>query len=314
MRRGAACWRRCHWKPPEMADDSPCGILNLYKPAGPTSHDCVSRVRRSLGVRRVGHAGTLDPLARGVLVMGVGRAARALDLLQARRKCYLAEAALGLTTDTQDVTGNLLSESDASWLERGGVEALLPGFRGRLMQTPPMASAIKVAGQPLYRMQRRGEEIERAAREIEIHDFELLDFRPGPRPELSLRVVCSSGTYIRTLCHDLGAALGVGGVMTGLVREAVGDFRADDAVRLEELTERTPLIPLAAALHFLPAAKLDAVERDEILQGRTIPIESAADSDPLLLLDPNGEALALAHFYGAGQALAAAPYCVFGTG
>jgi len=297
-----------------MVDASPCGILNLYKPAGPTSHDCVARVRRSLGVRRVGHAGTLDPLAEGVLVIGVGRAARALGLLQARRKHYLARAALGLTSDTQDVTGRTLSERDASHIARADVEALLPGFRGRVTQIPPMASAIKVGGEPLYKMQRRGEDIERAAREVEIDEIELIDFEPGRRPELSLRVICSSGTYIRTLCHDLGAALGVGGVMTALVREAVGDFRAADAVQLDELSEETPLIPLASALDFLPVAKLDPVEREDVMQGRTIAIDPAVDSDPLLLLDPDGEALALAHLYAAGPARAAAPYCVFGTG
>src|SRR5581483_9813166 len=188
----------------------PGGLLNLAKASGPTSHDVVARVRRLLGVRRVGHSGTLDPLAEGVLLVGVGPATRLLEYLGDLPKRYHAGIRFGQSTDTQDVTGTVLDTVDTLSLAKAQVEAALGAFRGETEQLPPMYSAVKVAGERLYERARRGEVVERSPRRVRIDELVLTEFRPGPAAEGALEVACSSGTYIRTLCHDLGHSLGVG--------------------------------------------------------------------------------------------------------
>ena len=210
----------------------PCGVLVVNKPEGITSHDVVGKIRKLYGTRKVGHTGTLDPLATGVLVILLGRAAKAAEYLVADRKTYKAKLTLGLTTDTEDITGKVLSESDAiPTFEQ--VLAACGKFIGKIKQIPPMYSALKVDGKKLYDLAREGIEIERQARDIEI--FQLECTPTDKVNEYELLVECSSGTYIRTLCADIGATLGCGGVMSALHRVVAGGFSIENSHTLEEL-------------------------------------------------------------------------------
>lgn len=210
----------------------PCGILIVNKPRGLTSHDVVGRVRRLYGTRRVGHTGTLDPLASGVLVVLIGRAAKAAEYLVCDEKSYRATMRLGLTSDTEDVTGTL-THTEAPLPSPDLVAEAARDFVGEIMQIPPMYSALKVNGQKLYDLARRGITVERQARPITIHK---LTVTPTETPtDYFLDVTCSAGTYIRTLCADLGIALGCGAVMATLERTAAGGFPLSHAHTLEEL-------------------------------------------------------------------------------
>lgn len=229
--------------------DELSGVLIINKSAGMTSHDVVGRVRRIYGTKRVGHTGTLDPMATGVLCVLVGRAAKAAEYLGADTKRYRATLRLGITTDTEDTTGTVLSEcSDIPAEER--VRAVADGFVGDIMQTPPMYSALKVGGKKLCDLARRGEIIERDARPITVHSLECerIDER-----NYTLDIHASSGTYVRTLCADIGAALGCGGAMASLERRACGDFKIEDAITLDELSE---LSESEAAARLLPVERL----------------------------------------------------------
>ena len=238
----------------------PCGILIVHKPVGITSHDVVGRVRRLFGTRRVGHTGTLDPLASGVLVVLVGRAAKAAEYLASDRKSYRATLRLGLTTDTEDVTGQVLSESP-SLPSAEEVLAVIPNFVGDLLQVPPMYSALKVGGKKLYDLARQGKTVEREARPITVHS---LTCEPLSDSDYSLAVTCSAGTYIRTLCADIGASLGCGGVMATLERTEAGGFFLADSRTLEELEAMTEaerlacLKPTEELFSTLPALTLPA--------------------------------------------------------
>ena len=218
------------------------GLLLLDKPEGWTSQDCVAKLRGVLGERRIGHAGTLDPLATGLLVVLVGRATRAAAYAEAEEKEYLASFRPGLTTDTQDITGNVLTVSRVLPTE-AEIRAALPRFTGEQRQVPPMYSAIKVKGQKLYEIARRGGTVEREPRKIVIHELEYLG---AEGEDHLLRVRCSKGTYIRTLCHDLGQALGCGGCMSALRRTASGAFRVEDARPIGSITraDRETLLPV----------------------------------------------------------------------
>ena len=197
------------------------GILLVDKPADWTSHDVVAKLRGVLGERRMGHSGTLDPMATGLLVVFAGRATRAVSFSENHTKCYEAHLRLGFTTDTQDTTGTVLSRSECA-VSRAELEAVLPQFRGDILQVPPMYSALKVDGKKLYEIARRGGEVARQARPVTIEELTVLGEADG---DYVLRVRCSKGTYIRTLCHDIGAALGCGGVMSALRRTEVGAYR-----------------------------------------------------------------------------------------
>ena len=209
------------------------GILIINKPAGMTSHDVVDRIRCFAGQRRVGHAGTLDPEATGVLVILLGKATQLFEDMKETQKEYIAGMKLGITTTTQDAWGERLTENTGLKIEEAAVIATLPKFRGRITQIPPMFSAIKHKGQPLYKIARSGQSVERQPREVDIFELSLLSFDPE-RQEAILRVVCSSGTYIRTLCADIGAVLGVGAHMCSLRRTRVGEFSIDRAVLLDD--------------------------------------------------------------------------------
>lgn len=208
------------------------GILLVDKPEGWTSHDVVAKLRGVLGERRMGHSGTLDPMATGLLVVFAGRATRAVSFSENHEKCYQARLQLGIETDTQDTTGTVLRTCPQR-VTRTELEAVLPRFRGEIEQIPPMYSAVKVDGQKLYEIARKGGEVERKPRKICIHDLTVMGEADG---DFILNVRCSKGTYIRTLCHDIGAALGCGGAMRALRRTAVGAYRVEDAHTMAELT------------------------------------------------------------------------------
>lgn len=214
----------------------PCGVLIINKPEGITSHDVVGKIRKLYGTRKVGHTGTLDPLATGVLVILLGRAAKAAEYLVADKKTYSARLRLGITTDTEDITGKVLSECNKiPNFEQ--VKSACGEFLGKIKQVPPMYSALKIDGKKLYDLAREGIEVERKERDIEI--FQLECTATNKENEYDLLVECSSGTYIRTLCADIGARLGCGGVMSALHRVAAGNFAIENAHTLEEIEKLT---------------------------------------------------------------------------
>lgn len=209
------------------------GIVIVDKPRDWTSQDVTARLRRVFNTRRIGHGGTLDPMATGVLPVFVGRATRGVEFFEHAEKTYETLLRPGITTDTEDITGTVLTRQSVSLTEEQ-VAAVLPGFRGEIMQVPPMYSALKVNGQKLYELARKGQEVHREPRPITIHELEFLGFRDGC---IALRVRCSKGTYIRTLCKDIGEALGCGGCMEALRRVSAGEYTAEEAVPLQELLE-----------------------------------------------------------------------------
>ncbi len=209
------------------------GIVIVDKPQGWTSQDVTARLRRVFGTRRIGHGGTLDPMATGVLPVFVDRATRGVEFFEHAEKTYETVLKLGLTTDTEDVTGKVLEERPVE-VTREQLEAVLEQFRGEILQVPPMYSALKVNGQKLCDLARKGREVERQPRPVTIHELSLLEMtEEGPR----LRVRCSKGTYIRTLCKDIGEALGCGGCMASLRRTAAGEYTIEESVPLQVLLE-----------------------------------------------------------------------------
>jgi tRNA pseudouridine55 synthase len=277
---------------------SPSGLLVVDKPLGLTSHDVVQRVRRATGVRRVGHAGTLDPLAGGVLVVCVGWATRLVEYVQAGRKTYVTPVRLGQTTTTYDAEGEVVAEAPVD-VTTAEIEAALAAFRGPIRQQAPAYSAIKRDGQPLYKAARRGEAIELPVREVTIYALDLLAYAP---PDVHLRVVCSPGTYIRSLGHDLGGALGCGGHLVALRRTASGSFDEADAVPLDGLTAETwrdHLTPPEAALAGWPSHTATTDEVAELAQGRAIPAaEAYADGTLVAALGPDGRLLGVVRVAG----------------
>lgn len=274
------------------------GLLNIDKPAGPTSHDIVAEVRRGARVKKVGHAGTLDPMATGVLVLCLGPATRLSQYAMGSRKIYIARVRFGIETDTYDAGGAITVQNDAP-LDRQAVEAALDAFRGDIEQVPPMYSAIKRDGQKLYELARAGEEVERSARRVTIYHLELTAWEP---PYATLRIECSAGTYIRSLAFDLGRAVGVGAHLAALQRAASGAFTVDDAVNWDDFraamaagTWREHLLPPDMALAEYPRVDLTAAEAEDIRHGRLIPI----DGDPELAgelaraYDPEGRFFAV---------------------
>lgn len=288
----------------------PDGFLNLNKPRGLTSHSVVDRVRALTGVRRVGHAGTLDPLATGVLLVCIGRATRVVEYLMCGKKVYRARVRLGITTDTYDTEGQVVAQAPVE-VDQGEVEAALADFRGRIMQLPPVYSAIKRKGVPLHRLARKGVEIERTSlkpRQLEIFRLELTDWKP---PECTLEITCSPGTYVRALAHDLGQALGCGAHLIGLVRMASGEFRLEDAVTLEQFTQAVRrdhwldmLHPIDAALARFPALQLDEDAARRLCAGQGVPVPAGAGElgeELARAYGPDGTFLALATYNSAAD-------------
>jgi tRNA pseudouridine55 synthase len=292
-----------------MAD----GILNLDKPRGLTSHDVVDRVRALTGIRRVGHAGTLDPLATGVLLVCVGRATRVVEYLMDRRKVYRARVRLGIATDTYDAEGEITAEVPVT-VDRTQVEAALAQFRGKIDQMPPIYSALKHRGVSLHRLARRGikaEQLSLEPRQVEVFHLELTAWES---PECTLDLVCSRGTYVRSLAHDLGQVLGCGAHLAGLTRLASGAFHLSDATTLEKLAQAAAggrwsdlLHPVDAALAHFPALRLDADSARRLCSGQMVPSEEWAGMDRGS--GDQGEGVRLARAYGPdGTFLAIATY------
>ena len=260
----------------------PDGVVIVDKPAGMTSHDVVDEVRRRFATRKVGHGGTLDPDATGVLVLGLGKATRFLDYSRATPKRYQARAEFGITTSTQDASGDILERSEVS-VERATLEEVLAAFTGTIEQVPPMVSAVKVGGERLYEKARRGEEVVRAARPVTIHSLELTEFS---RREASFDVLCSAGTYIRTLVHDIGQALGCGAHLKTLRRTEAGGFDIKEAVPLAELAAGD-LKSLSAAVGGMRRMDIDVSSALMVSHGRPL--------DPGDTPSEEGERVALLH-------------------
>ena len=273
------------------------GLLLLDKPVGPTSHDVVARVRRAAGLRRVGHAGTLDPLAGGLLLLGLGPAARFLEYLVGLDKTYETTVRLGRATTTYDAEGEVTAERPVD-VTAADVAAALAAFRGPIRQVVPPHSAVKRDGRPLYESARRGEVIDLPQRDVVIHALNLLAYDP---PLLTLRVACSSGTYIRSLAHDLGAALGCGGHVATLRRTAVGAFPVAQAVSLEALTPETlaaHLLPPEAAVAHMPRLEVDEVEATRLSLGQRLPAAAGATPGDVAAFGPGGRFLGVVEIDG----------------
>ena len=276
-------------------------ILNIDKPQGWTSHDVVARVRRLTGVKRVGHAGTLDPLATGVLLVCVGTATRIVSHLQSGRKVYRATIRLGERTDTYDADGAVLEKRPVPDLSRADIESVLQTFTGTIWQTPPMYSALKVQGQTLHKLARAGIEVERAPRAVQIDALGIGD-QPSAwqSPDLTLDITCSPGVYIRSLAHDIGEKLGCGAHITALRRLASGVWRVEDAVTLDKLLSAGPEWTqyqhgLNEALALFPALILSADEARRFTHGQVIPLPPGVyDSNLARILDSDEHLLGLA--------------------
>ena len=268
------------------------GIVIVDKPQGWTSQDVTARLRRVYATRRIGHGGTLDPMATGVLPVFVGRATRGVEFFEYAEKTYDTVLLLGRTTDTQDVTGTVLAEKTVR-LSPADIENVLPRFRGDILQVPPMYSALKVNGKKLYELARKGQEVERQPRPITVFELTNLGF-DGTR--LSLRVKCSKGTYIRTLCQDIGEALGCGGCMEALRRVRAGEYGIEDAVPLEKLLEsETPeqyLRGLDTMFAHCPAVTLTANQEKRCRNGN--PFSSPLPQGTYRAYSQSGEFLMLA--------------------
>ncbi|MDW8051936.1 MAG: tRNA pseudouridine(55) synthase TruB [Armatimonadota bacterium] len=232
------------------------GVLNLNKPSGMTSHDVIEALRRIAGQREVGHAGTLDPLAEGVLLCLLGRATRLTPYLQELPKAYRGVIQFGIRTNTQDAEGEIFYQKPAPHLTLEQVREAAKQFTGRIMQIPPMYSALRLHGRKLHELAREGKEVPRAPRPVHIYRLHILSLQPGDYPTAEFEVECSKGTYIRTLASDLGDALGVGAYLKHLTRTAIGRFRLEDACTLDELTDaeqlQRRLISVAEAISHLP--------------------------------------------------------------
>jgi tRNA pseudouridine55 synthase len=231
--------------------DSMNGILNINKPPGMTSHDVVVLARRRLRMRKIGHGGTLDPQAKGVLLLLVGKATKISQFLRELEKEYIARMRFGAVTLTQDAWGKILQEREAGRVDLGMVKRVIPRFLGRIKQIPPAFSAIHHNGRRLYELAREGTIVKPSPRMVNIYKIEPLRFYEGQRPEFEFRVICGSGTYIRTLCHDLGASVGVGGYLISLTRTRIGPYRISSSIDLEGISQEK-LSPVDEILSYIP--------------------------------------------------------------
>ena len=266
------------------------GVLVIDKPPGMTSHDVVDRVRKELRTKKVGHGGTLDPDATGVLLVGVGKATRFLSYAQAAPKRYSALTRFGTSTTSQDASGEVIESRSAADLTESDVERILPDFTGDIEQIPPMVSAVKIDGERLYRKARRGEEVERPARPVRVYQLKLLSFSPGDEPEAQLDVRCSGGTYIRTLAHDMGEALGCGAHLRELRRTEANGFALTDAVALEDIGA-DKLRPLTDAVRDLPATEVGSDAAKDVSYGRPLTAETSVSEGEFTAIVSEGRLL-----------------------
>lgn len=279
-------------KQPESTID---GVLAIWKPAGWTSHDVVAKVRGMLRVRRIGHTGTLDPAVTGVLPLCIGRSTRFVEYLQDMPKTYEATLRFGIATDTEDLTGNVIEEKDAAFLTESMIVSAALSFIGDIEQVPPMVSAIKINGKRLYELAREGITVERPSRRVSIYEINILKvMATGAQPELSFSVRCSKGTYIRTLCVDIGRKLGVPAVMAELVRTESAGIKQEQCVQLEQIPdlvkqgglEEKLLVPDAMLVE-IPSAFVVHPESLHVLQGKAVEaarVQPPPDKEGLLKL------------------------------
>lgn len=265
------------------------GLLNIDKPSGLTSHDVVKRIRQLSGIRRIGHTGTLDPLATGVIVICIGRATRLAEYVVGLQKSYIVDIRLGQETDTYDVEGTVVAQHPVS-VKKTDLKSALEQFQGEIRQIPPMYSAIKVGGQPLYKRARKGEKIEPKERTVTIKRIELRSWLP---PMAQLQIECSSGTYIRSLAHDLGKLLGCGGTVMTLRRTAVGRFEVNEAVPLMRLNEENwadYLLSSDNAVNHLKEVMLEIDAATALYHGKKITAVSGLETgEQLRAYDTNGQ-------------------------
>jgi tRNA pseudouridine55 synthase len=273
------------------------GVINILKPPGMTSHDVVSFLRRQFKIKKIGHAGTLDPQAAGVLPLCLGQATRLIEFLTDHDKEYLCEMTLGITTTTQDAWGEVVERKDCRQITSEMIKQVLPQFNGKITQLVPAYSAVKVQGVPLYKKARLGMKIEPIARQVLIYKLEIIKFEP---PKLTFLVHCSKGTYVRTICHDLGQALGVGGHLSFLLRTRVGKFVLADSLTLEEIAflQEKSLLPLEYCVQGLAQIVLSDSELIKIKQGQKVTITELTE-----LITP-GTDLAVLNDQGKLQAVA----------
>lgn len=254
------------------------GILPIRKPVGFTSHDVVAKSRGILKMKRIGHTGTLDPAVTGVLPLCLGRATRMVEYLQELPKEYEATLILGISTDTEDMSGNVVEKVDHVSVTEAQVKEVLSRFTGTISQIPPMYSAIKQNGKRLYELAREGKTVEREPREVTIYELDLISFQPeGPHPRISFRTLCSKGTYIRTLCVDIGRALGIPAAMEQLKRTMSAGISEEQCITLEQLAEfaesgalQAHLIPVDEAVHHLPAHTVQEEKVKAAIQGQRL--------------------------------------------
>lgn len=253
------------------------GFLNLDKPFGLTSHDCVARVRRFLKLKRVGHGGTLDPAATGVLPIAIGKATRLLQYLS-HEKVYRAKIRFGITTSTDDLEGEILTKTSAANLTLEQVQQALPQFQGRIEQIPPSYSAIQVGGKRLYELARSGQMVEAPKRIVDVYRIDLVNWQAGELPELEVAIACGTGTYIRSIARDLGSVLGTGGTLAALIRTASSGFQLTDSLSLDQLqqqieTDRFCPIPPALVLQHLPLLTIPKPEAKRWQQGQRLNLQ-----------------------------------------
>lgn len=270
------------------------GILLIDKPTGMTSHDVVNVLRRRLGTRRIGHAGTLDPLASGLLVLGVGPATRFLQFLSLEPKQYVATISFGRETTTQDAEGEVVAYREVPTNLSELLSNAIPAFIGLIEQIPPMYSAVKVAGKALYRYARAGIDVERKTRRVFVHS---IDIESCDGSNCVARITCSGGTYVRTLAHDLGLAIGTGAHLASLRRTAAGSFTVGVAADLEAV-EPKDLIPLAQAISPMPVLPLSSADIDHVRHGRRIHAPPDIASELVALADSEGTVLGVGRIVG----------------
>lgn len=250
------------------------GIINLLKPAGMTSHDCIDSMRKLTGIKRIGHSGTLDPMATGVLVVAIGRATRIIEYLENDDKEYLGEMILGLTTDTQDIWGTVLEKAGESTVFPENIEEIekvFKGFEGDLLQEAPGYSAVRIQGKRLYEYARKGQEAPKLKRPVKIYSLDVVDYNREKR-RVRFLLSCSKGTYVRTICHEAGQLLGTGGAMSFLLRTAGGVFKSSEAVSIEDLSQgyEKYLIPMDYPLGHFGRADLSKEQAEDFCNGKLL--------------------------------------------
>ena len=273
------------------------GIINVYKEAGFTSFDVVAKLRGILGQKKIGHTGTLDPDATGVLPVVVGNATKLVEMLTDKQKEYVSEFVLGISTDTQDISGEVTDRRKVTCSE-SEIRDAIASFTGDIMQVPPMYSALKVDGKKLCDLAREGKTVERKPRPVTIHEIEILSVDMGEEPKISIRVLCSKGTYIRTLCNDIGEKLGCGATMTGLQRTKSGQFCIENAYKLSEIEEYARsgkaediITPTETVFAGLPKYEAKGEEARLVGNGNQLSIPSLADKEIRIYSDGRFTAL-----------------------